>query len=496
MSFNIIWWLFVSFYFFLWQTNLHAIPFLEADNRWLRSDVQNLSDAGVINTPVTQWPIMWVSVAQDLEKADLSKLSNSEMNSYVRVQKAYRRASNDLIKGHISVTSATEASVFREFGDNSREKAELEGSLDWVGKRSAVRIQLQAVSNASDGEDFRADGSYLGYVWGDWVFSAGVIDRWWGPGWKSSMILSNNARPIPALSIQRHHSKAFNTPWLSWIGSWTSEIFLGKLEADRAVPNALIWGARTTFKPNKNLEIGLSRTAIWGGEGRSNSLSTFGNILLSVNENGGQGLTGADDPSNQQAGFDAKWRLTRTEVPIDAYMQYIGDDKLIDGIPSKAIILYGIEAGQINTNWGDYRLFLEYANTTPSGFKGIRTNNSTYEHSIYQSGYRYRRRSLGASFDNDSEVYTLGIIASNHQDQELSLNYSYMNLNRDGSNRVFPAGNPITSTQLKLNTLEARYRYYLKRSYIDFEASFYDKTFTAYNLEVNNRLSLSYRYEF
>ena len=27
-----------------------------------------------------------------------------------------------------------------------------------------------------------------------------VTDRWWGPGWDGSLILSNNARPIPAIT--------------------------------------------------------------------------------------------------------------------------------------------------------------------------------------------------------------------------------------------------------------------------------------------------------
>jgi len=473
-----------------------AVPFIEADNRWLRSDVQALAEAGVITSPVTQWPIMWASVGDDLEKADSETMATSLLSSFERVRKAYERASSNKIQGYSAIEVASDAAIFREFGDSSREKATFDAALDWVGDNAAIRLQVQAVKDPIDGENVTANGSYLGLVKGNWVFSAGVIDRWWGPGWKNSMILSTNARSFPALSIQRHYTQPFESPWLSFIGPWTLETFMGKLEKDRHIPNALLWGLRATFKPVPALEVGLSRTAIWGGTGRSNSLNAFGHILLGTNENGGNGLTAVNDPSNQQAGFDMKWQLTTSEVPLNAYMQYIGDDKLINGVPSKAIVLYGLEAGQFHTNWGNYRLFAEYANTTPSGFQGIRTNNTTYEHSIYQSGYRYRGRSIGATFDNDSVVTTLGFIGSNYQNQELSMNYSVMNLNRDGTDKSAPGGNSITKTALKLNALETRYRYYWKQSYIELEASIYDENVLAFALDTSNRLSLGYHYEF
>ncbi len=473
-----------------------STPFIEPDNRWLRSDIQTLVEAGVITAPVTQWPIMWASLGGDLESANISKMNEKVNNAFIRVNKAYQRASNSTIQGHQSITAATDAAVFREFGDGAREETEIESALDWVGESFAAKLQFQAVNDPFDDEEFRLDGSYLGFVWGNWVFSGGAVDRWWGPGWKNSLILSNNARSIPALSIQRNKATAFETPWLSWIGPWTFETFMGQLESERAISNALIWGARGTFKPAQFLEIGLSRTAIWGGDGRSKGFSTFIDVLASTNENGGNGLTTADDPSNQQAGVDIKWNLNHFGVPLSTYLQYIGDDKLIDGIPSKAIVSYGIESSQFIANWGSYHLFLEYSNTSVSGFKGIRTDDTIFEHSLFQSGYRFRGRTIGPTFDNDSEVITLGFIGSNYENQELSVNYSYMDLNRDNSNKTGFGGNPITDTAFELNTLELRYRFYMTKSYFDIEASLYDDDITAFNLDMSNRLSVTYHYEF
>ncbi len=49
---------------------------------------------------------------------------------------------------------------------------------------------------------------------GNWNISAGAIDRWWGPGWEGSLILSNNARPVPSIGIDRNEARPFSWPIL------------------------------------------------------------------------------------------------------------------------------------------------------------------------------------------------------------------------------------------------------------------------------------------
>jgi hypothetical protein len=44
---------------------------------------------------------------------------------------------------------------------------------------------------------------------GNWSTSLGKVDRWWGPGWDGSLILSTNARPIPAISLDRRIAEPF-----------------------------------------------------------------------------------------------------------------------------------------------------------------------------------------------------------------------------------------------------------------------------------------------
>jgi hypothetical protein len=177
-------------------------------------------------------------------------------------------------------------------------------------------------------------------------------------------------------------------------------------------------------------------------------------------------------------------------------LQYIGEDKLKNLFPSRATTLYGVESQPFMQQWGSYKLFIEYGNTSTSGFQSIRADNYVYEHGLYRTGYRYRGRVLGASWDNDSEVVTVGFLASNYADQELAINYSYMDLNRDDTDRSAPGGNSITPVHVKLNAVDVRYRYYFKKSWVDTEISIRDKSLFAFDSSDKYRVSLSYHREF
>ena len=59
--------------------------------------------------------------------------------------------------------------------------------------------------------------------------------------------------------------------------------------------------------------------------------------------------------------------------------------------------------------------------------------NITYEHSRYRSGYRYYGRSMGASFDGDAEVVTLGAFNFFDNGTNLSAKVSFARLNKEGS---------------------------------------------------------------
>ena len=108
-------------------------------------------------------------------------------------------------------------------------------------------------------------------------------------------------------------------------------VMFGQLEEDRAIPNAQFFGMRINFRPLDSLEIGVSRTAQWCGDGRPCSFDTFKDLLLGKDNIGDAGTTRENEPGNQMAGIDARWTNMLAGVPISLYGQLIGEDEAGDG---------------------------------------------------------------------------------------------------------------------------------------------------------------------
>src|SRR5699024_6980092 len=147
------------------------------------------------------------------------------------------------------------------------------------------------------------------------------------------------SRPVYGLTAQRAEQKAFETPWLSWIGAWQYQAFAGQLDHYSAVPDAKLIGLRVTAQPLPYFELGASRAIQWGGEGRSQNWDSLWDAII-----GNDNVYGdTENPSNQIAGFDARLNLqSLTSVPFSLYGQYVGEDEA-GGLPSKKMYLAGLD---------------------------------------------------------------------------------------------------------------------------------------------------------
>ena len=91
----------------------------------------------------------------------------------------------------------------RGFGPEPRSSFATNASVSWMNDRFAAKLSLNAfygMQNDWKGrkdEGLALDGSYIAARLGNWSASFGQVERWWGPGWDGSLILSTNARPIP-----------------------------------------------------------------------------------------------------------------------------------------------------------------------------------------------------------------------------------------------------------------------------------------------------------
>jgi hypothetical protein len=408
----------------------------------LRHDLQLLSDAGIVHAPLTTWPVSWAEVARDVRSADEGR----ERPAHIEAALARVRAAAAIEtqvgvwRAEASISGSEKPMTLRRFADVPREEGEVSAGAQYTGHRFTLRLQATAVSNASDGKRLRADGSYAGVVLGNWILSAGYIDRWWGPGWEGSLIYGSNARPIPSVTIERNYSDAPEQRWLSWIGQWRLAMTMGQLEGDRTdAPHAQLFGMRVTWKPHPRLEVGVSRSAQWCGEGRPCDLGTLWH-LFTGNDND-QPL--AQQPGNQMAGFDVRWSLPW--APVAIYTQAIGEDEA-NYMPSKYLGLFGAEiwGGWRERSW---RAHLEYADTTCAFYESEPQYGCAYQNGIYTDGYQFRDRSIGHALDGDSQQLAFGAILVNPDSSSWEFAAQDAEVNRASANPVHSVASQATKTR-------------------------------------------------
>ncbi len=436
----------------LWCMSAVAGPTIAAGDIALRHDIQRLADAGVISGPVTTWPLAWGPIAADISTLDRTvEWPAGVLQSLARVRARAQwemQLDNLHFNAHLSV--AEKPTRMRSFADTPRETAEIGGGLDWIGERLSIRLQAQVVDSPADGEDLRADGSAIAMIVGNFSISANTLDRWWGPGWDGSLILSNNARPMPAISLERNFTDPFKSKWLRWLGPWDLAVHFGRFESERHVPDARFFGMRFNFRPIPSLEIGLSRTAQWCGEGRPCGLDIFIDLLLGKDNRGDEGIDQSNEPGNQLAGIDFRWSNRWFGRSNAIYGQAIGEDEA-GGFPSRYLVQLGVESsGMMGDRWS-YRWYSEFAATSCDAVKK-EIFNCAYNHGIYQTGYRYRGRVLGHAADNDARILGIGLTLLDDQATQWQVLVRYGALNRGGAadsrNSLTPTRQDILSLDL------------------------------------------------
>lgn len=414
--------------------NVVAEPWVGPGDTRLRNDLQLLIDSGVMNIPATSWPMAWGDIDNGLREASIRDLPSDVRVALERVR---RRTQSEMDTDSplvtFSISGAGNPRYIRAFEDTPRTDGEARAGISWLGDRFAVNLSATYVDDPFDGDDVRPDGTYVGAAVGNWMLSAGWQERWWGPGRDGSMILSTNARPFPSVGIQRNVSLAAKSKWFRWMGPWTLTSFMGLLDDDRVIQNGLIWGFRTSFRPVRGLEIGVSRAAQWCGDGRDCSLKTFLRVL-NGNDNGGANVDIEDEPGNQVGGFDLRWSLPN-QIPVALYMQWIAEDTRRTGAQlHQWMEQVGVEFwGNIGTS--SHRTHFEIVNSAGrlgALGEGSQVPNSAYNNAIFQTGYRYKGRVIGHGMDGDGLSYSIGTTLVQPAGHTWNFSVRHIDINRLG----------------------------------------------------------------
>jgi hypothetical protein len=265
----------------------------------------------------------------------------------------------------------------------------------------------------------------------------GKDSQWWGPGHHGSILLSNNAEPFTMVKLT--HSEPVILPWiLKNLGLFKFTFFTTRLGDERVISRPYLWGMRINLKPNPYVELGLQRTALLGGEGRSSDLETWLKSFAGQGENEPGG--GAGD---QRAGIDLKVTIPFQWQPVQLYIEGAGEDEA-GNLPSNWAYLAGIYFPRImSLERLDFRA--EYSTIMSLERLDFRAEYSTnhienkpnvwYNHSVYRSGYTYKGEIIGHHMGTDSKDLFLeaGYVMSYVNNGKASVSYDREEHNLSGS---------------------------------------------------------------
>ena len=384
----------------------HGAPWAEVGDRSLRNDIEILHARGLVSGPITTWPI---PIGFFSALRDAQSLVGQPEYVQMAAQRVLARLDTHNDDGkplHAAgaFRLSSEPNLIRDFGNNARDEADIRAGLDFETERFSTNLRVGALSNIDgDGYRFALDGSYVTALLGNWQAYGGWVEKWYGPGHTSSLILSNNARPYPKIGITRNSPEAFETKWLSWLGPWQLDFNVGLLEEDARVErNTGLGSLRFTFVPVKGLEIGITRSVQFcGGGNNCNPLEA----AFAINN------TDSDrNNSNDQATVEFTYVHDFNVVTFSPYVQFLNDDTG-PFTHSYTSYLTGLHwTGPWETNGAQWSLTAEYTDSraTLDWFTfGKRLPGFAYNNDEYVDGFRYRGRTLGFSLDSDSTLFSL-----------------------------------------------------------------------------------------
>ena len=182
------------------------------------------------------------------------------------------------------------------------------------------------VSGASRGQLLGAE-TVLSF--GNTAVSFGQQERSWGTGQFAQLTQSNNASPFSALTAQSVHPTYL--PWiLRYLGPGRRQIFMGQLDADRSQSqHPWIVGHIIVFKPLPTLELGITRTIIFGGRGNDhyNFSGFLGRFTGIATGNPAQGNT------KSRGGIFFKFHIPKLSG-LQLYQEVVGSDNLTFEVPT------------------------------------------------------------------------------------------------------------------------------------------------------------------
>jgi hypothetical protein len=426
----------------------YCSPWAEVGDAQLRSDLNLLAASGLIDDITTEWPLPWAGLLDQLR--DESVLASQPAYVRAAAKRVLAKASKGLETNGITFSQSLDVtnlpSLVYGFDGLGRQVAETQSSGEFVSGSTAGRLSIGArTGETGDHQVLNLDNSYVGQRIGNAIVYGGYVTHWWGPGWISALQLSNNARPFPQIGISRLDTSAFTTPWLSWIGPWQAEFFVGLLDGPRTARNTIYTGLRFTFNPVPAFEVGISRTdEMCGSQHPCSPLTEYFNL---------QNNDTNPDKANDELQLDFRYTKIVHGIPFEVYTSVMNEDgpnPIIHSVSSHQ----GGASVWIPFQESNARITVEYTDSVPTTdiFGGGLVYGAAYNDNKYTDGMRYRGRTLGFSLDSDSRLSSLQASIVNAYGVTWTLTYDHANVS-DSENRQT---NVVTTKPLLINLGEIK----------------------------------------
>ncbi|MDG1021222.1 MAG: capsule assembly Wzi family protein, partial [Emcibacteraceae bacterium] len=388
--------------FMLMASNVSAQQWAPVGDNNLRRDVELLKTYNIIQGPVNTWPMSWRQITSNI---NISMDQTFPAHVTLAIERVRSKIPNKGFRGSASLRYTNEPNLIRGFGDIARSDADMTISAGLTEEAIDVNVSVNYRDNVNfDNSNINFDNSYIATNLGNWSLYAGAIDRWWGPGQENTLLLSSNARPMISAGLRRIDPKPFKTKWLSWMGSWTWDMFVSNMGKSRHIPDALMAGMRLGFEPINNFEVGLSRTMQLCGVERPCSADTWARSIIGIWDLDNTGTV--NEPGNQLASIDLSYSFKFDDKNIKIYAEGTAEDewKILPYQFSRLIgSTISLPVGEAGSNL-KLNLELSDSGNVRAWFFGKRRAGIMYEHHIYRTGHRYDGRTLGHSLDNDSKL--------------------------------------------------------------------------------------------
>lgn len=249
---------------------------------------------------------------------------------------------------------------------------------------------------------FQLLDSYVGLNFFNWQITFGPQTLWWGPSLGGPLMFSDNAAPINMLRINR--VSPFKLPgFLGRLGPWRTEWFLGQLTGHDFVLQSntglvgqfgqplsrqpFMDGARFSFKPLPDFELGFSLTGVFAGGPTPLTTHTFLNTYSTAVGSGQD--TDPGHPGDRHSGIDFTFRIPGVKDGLSLYSEaFVMDEYSPIAYWRNAATWSGLYLAQVpKLNKLDFRVEAGYTDL-PSGLENG-TPTSHYSSGLFYAYSRY-----------------------------------------------------------------------------------------------------------